>query len=140
MGLLFNTNEEISEKVYKDFKDKENYLLAFKHNDFKTGIGKLLVSNLWYTFDSSRTFILYFSSKGIYEEEISNSVNRDFLLMPWHEIESFSLDEKKSKAIINLNHLGKKVAYEIPFDGKIFKDNKISLEKLISKNRNKIDE
>lgn len=46
MGLLFNTNEEISEKVYKDFKDKENYLVAFKHNDFKTGLGKLLVNNL----------------------------------------------------------------------------------------------
>lgn len=139
MGLLFNSNEEIGEKVYNDFKDKENYLLAFKHNEVKTGLGKLLASNLWYTFDSSRTFILYFSSKGIYEEEISNSVNRDFLLMPWHEIESFSLDQKKSKAIINLNHLGKKVAYEIPFDVKIFGDNKISLEKLISKNWNKID-
>lgn len=139
MGLLFNSNEEISQKVYKDFKDKENYLLAFKHNDVKTELGKLVASNLWYTFDLNRTFILYFSSKGIYEEEISNSVNRDFLLMPWHEIESFSLDQKKSKAIINLNHLGKKVAYEIPFDGKIFGDNKISLEKLISKNRNKID-
>lgn len=139
MGLLINTNEEISEKVYKDFKDKENYLLAFKHNDVKTGLGKLLASNLWYTFDSNITFILYFSSKGIYEEEISNSVNIDFVLMPWHEIESFSLNEKKSKAIINLNHLGKKVAYEIPFDGKIFGDNKINLGKLISKNWNKID-
>lgn len=115
MGLLFNSNEEIGEKVYKDFKDKENYLLAFKHNEVKTGLWKLLASNLWYTFDSSRTFILYFSSKGIYEEEISNSVNRDFLLMPWHEIESFSLDQKKSKAIINLIHIGKKSCLRDPF-------------------------
>ena len=48
MGLLFNSAKEISDKVYERFGDRENYLLAMKHNDFKMGLLKLLASKLYY--------------------------------------------------------------------------------------------
>lgn len=139
MGLLFNSNQEINEKIKSEFGDLDNHVLAFKHNDVKTDLFKWLVpGGLYYTMDSSRTFILYFSNKGIHEEEISNSVKRDFLLMPWHEISSFKLKVKKNKAILELVHIGKKLGYEIPFTGTIFKGNKENLQKLESKDWNRI--
>ncbi|MDU6098025.1 histidine kinase [Peptoniphilus harei] len=138
MGLLFNDKKEFSEKVEKIFGDKDNYLVAFKANDLKTGLGKLILSNIYYTFDSSRTFILYFSPKGLYESEISNSTKRDFYLMPWNEIEEFEVDEKNNKAIIILRHLGKKVMYEVDFKGKIFEGNEDRFIGLKSKDWNRI--
>lgn len=138
MGLFFNDLEEIKDKVYKDFGDTENHLVVMKYNDAKKGLAKLLASNLFYTLDSSRTFILYFNNKGINEEEISNSVKRDFLLMPWNEITSFNIDVKNDKALLNIVHLDKKIGYEIPFSGKIFSDNKANLKSLDLKEWNKI--
>lgn len=139
MGLLFNSNQEINEKIKSEFGDLDNHLLAFKHNGIKKGLAKLLIiGGVYYTFDSNRTFILYFSNKGIHEEEISNSVKRDFLLMPWHEISSFELKLKNNKAILELVHIGKKIGYEIPFKGAIFRDNKENLQKLESKDWNRI--
>ena len=138
MGLLFNDKKEFSEKVEKIFGDKDNYLVAFKANDLKTGLGKLILSNIYDTFDSSRTFILYFSPKGLYESEISNSTKRDFYLMPWNEIEEFEVDEKNNKAIIILRHLGKKVMYEVDFKGKIFEGNEDRFIGLKSKDWNRI--
>ena len=74
MGLLFNDNNEINEKVKNEFGNLDNHLIAFKHNGIKKGLAKLLIiGGVYYTFDSNRTFILYFSNKGIYEEEMSNS-------------------------------------------------------------------
>ena len=138
MSLLFNDKKEFSEKVEKFFGDRENYLLAFKANDVKTGLGKLILSNVYYTFDSSRTFILYFSPKGLYESEISNSTKRDFYLMPWNEIEEFEVEDKNNKAIISLRHLGKKVMYEVDFKGKIFEGNEDRFIGLKSKDWNRI--
>lgn len=139
MGLLFNSNQEINEKIKSEFGNLDNHVLDFKHNDVKTDLFKwLILGGLYYTVDSSRTFILYFSNKGIHEEEISNSVKRDFLLMPWHEISSFKLKVKKNKAILELVHIGKKLGYEIPFTGAIFKGNKENLQKLESKDWNRI--
>lgn len=138
MGLLFNDKKEFSEKVEKIFGDKDNYLVAFKANDLKTGLGKLILSNIYYTFDSSRTFILYFSPKGLYESEISNSTKRDFYLMPWNEIEEFEVEDKNNKAIISLRHLEKKVMYEVDFKGKIFEGNKERFMELKSKDWNRI--
>ncbi|MDU5417338.1 histidine kinase [Peptoniphilus harei] len=138
MGLLFNDKKEFSEKVEKIFGDRENYLVAFKANDLKTGLGKLILSNIYYTFDSSRTFILYFSPKGLYESEISNSMKRDFFLMPWNEIEEFEVEDKNNKAIISLRHLGKKVMYEVDFKGKIFDGNEERFMELKSKDWNRI--
>lgn len=138
MGLLFNDKKEFSEKVEKIFGDRDNYLVAFKANDLKTGLAKLILSNIYYTFDSSRTFILYFSPKGLYESEISNSTKRDFYLMPWNEIEDFEVDEKNNKAIISLRHLGKKVMYEVDFKGKIFEGNEERFMDLKSKDWNRI--
>ena len=138
MGLLFNDKKEFSEKVEKIFGDKDNYLVAFKANDLKTGLGKLILSNIYYTFDSSRTFILYFSPKGLYESEISNSTKRNFYLMPWNEIEEFEVEDKNNKVIISLRHLGKKVMYEVDFKGKIFEGNEERFIDLKSKDWNRI--
>ena len=136
MGLLFNDINEIKEKVYKDFGDEENYLVAMKHNDAKTGFAKLLASNVFYTLDSNRTFIIYFNPNGIYEKEMSNSLKGNFSLLPANEIEDFKVTYKSNKAIIEFYHIGKKVAYEIPYDGKIFVDNKKNLDKLKENNWN----
>lgn len=138
MGLLFNDKKEFSEKVEKIFGDKDNYLVAFKANDLKTGLGKLILSSIYYTFDSSRTFILYFSPKGLYESEISNSTKRDFYLMTWNEIEEFEVEDKNNKAIISFRHLGKKVMYEVDFKGKIFEGNEERFIGLKSKDWNRI--
>lgn len=138
MGLLFNDNNEINEKIKNEFGNLDNHLLAIKHNDLKTGLAKLIASNIFYTLDSNRTFILYFSNKGIHEEEISNSLKRDFLFMPWNEISSFDIEVKNNKAIIELVHIGKKIGYEIPFNGTIFGTNKANFKKLEDKEWNKI--
>ena len=37
MGLLFNSNQEINEKIKSEFGDLDNHLLAFKHNGIKKG-------------------------------------------------------------------------------------------------------
>lgn len=136
MGLLFNDTNEIKTKVKENFGDNKNFLVAMKHNDTKTGIAKLLASNLLYTMDSARTFILYFSPKGIYEKEISNSSKGNFTLLPANEIEDFEIEEKSNKTIINLLHLGKKISYEIPYKGKIFIDNEKNLQILKANNWN----
>lgn len=139
MGLLFNDNNEINEKIKNEFGNLDNHLIAIKHNGIMKGLAKLLIiGGLYYTLDSNRTFILYFSNKGIHEEEISNSVKGDFLLMPWNEISSFDIKVKNNKAIIELVHIGKRIGYEIPFNGKIFGTNKDNLKKLEEKDWNKI--
>lgn len=139
MGLLMNTANEVAEKVKENFNDTENYLFALKCNDFKTGLFKLLLSKLYYTMDGARSFILYFSEKGIYEKEISNTMNGNFVLMPWNEVEDFVIDIKNNKANLAFSHLGKKVLYEVPFSGTMAKSNKNMLEKLLGKNFNRID-
>ena len=139
MGLLMNTANEVAEKVKDNFNDDENYLFALKCNDFKTGLFKLILSKLYYTMDSARSFILYFNEKGINEKEISNTLKGNFVLMPWNEIGEFNVDLKSRKAIITLFHIGKKVLYEIPYTGTMAKSNKNMLEKLLGKNFNRID-
>ena len=123
MGFLFNDVNEFREKIYEKFKNTDSYLFATKHNSTGKGFLKLLFSNLYNTVDSSRTFILYFNEKGIYEKEISNSTKGDFILMPWDEINSFEIDERSNKSFINFSHLGKKISYEIFFKGKMCEDN-----------------
>ncbi|MDB8822057.1 histidine kinase [Peptostreptococcus anaerobius] len=140
MGLLFNTSEEITDKVLETFDDKENYLVVFKHNDTKTDLFKwLAIGGLYYTTDSSRSFILNFSHRGIYEVEISNGMKKNFLIMPWNEISSFEVVKKNKKAIITLVHVGKKVSYEVPFTGKIAKGNEERFAKLEEKEWNRIE-
>ena len=46
MGLLFNSNQEINEKIKSEFGDLDNHVLAFKHNDVKTDLFKWLVPGL----------------------------------------------------------------------------------------------
>lgn len=138
MGLLFNDTNEIKAKVEENFNDNKNFLVAMKHNDTKTGLAKLVLSNVLYIMDSARTFILYFSPKGIYEKEISNSSKGNFTLLPTNEIEGFDIEEKSNKTIIKLLHLGKKLSYEIPYKGQIFTTNEENLQTLKANNWNMI--
>lgn len=138
MGLLMNTASEIADKVKEDFNDDKNYLFALKRNDFKRGLLKLFLSRLYYIMDGARSFVLYFNEKGIYEKEISNSVKGNFVLMPWDEINDFTVDYKSSKANITLVHLGAKLLYEVPFNGSMAKGNKERLDDLQKKAYNKL--
>lgn len=124
MGLFFNDKDELRKDVENSFGKGRNFLIAIKHKGpIKQGI-KMIISNFYNTYDSNRTFLLVFDNKGIYEKEISNSDKTDFYLMPESEIENFSVEEKSSKAYIKFEHIGKSLSYEIPFDGRLFKDNK----------------
>ena len=138
MGLLMNSREEIKESVISRFGQEKNYLVAFKYNSPGKSILKLLISKLYYIFDNSRTFILVFNNKGIYEKEISNSTKTDFYLFPESEIENFEINNKTNKSIISFDHLGKEISYEIPMTGKIFKGNKENLEALVKDNWKRI--
>lgn len=133
MGFLFNDVNEFREKINEKFKNTDSYLFAIKHNSTGKGFLKLFVSNLYNTVDSSRTFLLHFNEKGIYEKEISNSTKGDFILMPWDEINSFEIDERSNKSFINFSHLGKNISYEIDFDGKMDVDNGKNFENLKEK-------
>lgn len=138
MGLLFNTSEDLDKKVIEKFGDNKDYLVVFKHNNQAKGFGKLLLSSVYYVFDSNRTFVLYFDLKGVYESEISNSDKKDFLFMSWNEIEDFELVEG-SKKILKINHLGKIYQYQVELNGKLFKNNYKNLTELMENNWNRID-
>ena len=138
MGLLFNTSDDMDKKVREKFGDDKSYLIVFKHNSLAKGLGKLLLSNVYYVLDSTRTFVLYFDPKGVYESEISNSDKKDFLFMAWNEIEDFELVEGNKK-ILKINHLGKVYQYEVELDGKLFKNNYKNLKDLIENNWYRID-
>ncbi len=138
MGLLFNTSEDLDKKVIEKFGDDKAYLVVFKHNSPAKGLGKLLLSSVYYVFDSNRTFLLYFDPKGVYESEISNSDKKDFLFMAWNEIEDFELVEG-SKKILKINHLGKVYQYQVELNGKLFKNNYKNLTELMENNWNRID-
>lgn len=110
MGLLFNDKDDLKREVEEKFGNGKNYLIAFKHNSpVKKGL-KLIMSNLYNTYDSNRTFILVFDNKGIYEKEISNSDKDNFYLMPENEVEDFNVDKKSRKAYITFKHVGKKIS------------------------------
>ena len=134
MGLLFNDKDELKTDVEERFGKGKNFLLAMKHNGvIKSGL-ELLISGLLYTLDNNRTFVIVIDKKGIYEKEISNSDNTGFYLMPENEIQNFQVNTKSNKAYISFNHVGKKISYEIPFTGRIFKDNKTNFKKFESDN------
>lgn len=133
MGLLFNSSEDMDKKVREKFGDDKAYLLVIKHNNAAKGLGKLILSGLYYVLDSTRTFVLYFDPKGVYESEISNTDKKDFLFMAWNEIEDFELVEGNKK-ILKINHLGKVYQYEVEMDGKLFKNNYQNLTKLKENN------
>ena len=124
MGLFFNDKEELKKDIEKRFGRGTSFLIAIKHNSPTKKAIKMIISNLYNTYDSNRTFLLVFDSKGIYEKEISNSDKTDFYLMPESEIENFSIEEKSNKVYIKFVHVGKGLSYEIPFDGRLFKDNR----------------
>lgn len=138
MGLLFNTSEDLGKKVKEKFGDDKAYLVVFKHNNTANRLGKLLLSSVYYVFDSNRIFLLYFDPKGVYESEISNTDKKDFLFMAWNEIEDFELVEGNKK-ILKINHLGKVYEYEVELDGKLFKNNYKNLKDLIENNWNRVD-
>lgn len=138
MGLLFNTSDDMDKKVREKFGDDKSYLIVFKHNNLAKGLDQLLLSNLYHTMDSSRTFVLYFDLEGVYESEISNTNKKDFLFMAWNEIEDFKL-VGGNKKILKINHLGKTYEYEVELNGKLFKNNCKNLTELMENNWYRID-
>lgn len=130
MGLLWNTTNEIDDKVREIFGDAENYLLVNKHNGVVKGLAQLLLSSVYYIWDNTRQYILYFSAKGISEKDTSGTLKGQFLFMPWHEIEDLAVEYKRNRAILTFTHLGKKLAYEIPFTGPVYQGNDTRLERL----------
>lgn len=130
MGLFTNNKQEIQQMVEEQFGTGKNYVLALKHNGAAKSTLKFLINSLYYSYDSNRTFILVFDSKGIYEKEISMSDKSDFYLMPVSEIEELTLDEKNKKGYVNFRHITKNLSYEIPFTGRLFDGNKERFEKL----------
>ena len=109
MGFLFNDVNEIREKVKENFLNTKDYLVTMKYNDIERSILQLVISRLFYIFDSARTFVLNFDEKGVYELEISNGVKGKFVLIPWHEISNLELYYKNNKAIITFFSYRKKV-------------------------------
>nr|WP_296153988.1 hypothetical protein [uncultured Peptoniphilus sp.] len=130
MGLFTNDKQEIQKMVEEQFGEGKNYVLALKHNNAAESGLKLLISSLYNTLDSNRTFILVFDSKGICEKEISTSDKSKFYLMPESEVEELTFDEKDKKGYINFRHITKNLSYEIPFTGRLFEGNKERFEQL----------
>ena len=130
MGLLFNDNEAIKKEVEEKFGKGANYLLALKHNGPLKSTLKLILLSGFYAYDENRTFVLVFHKKGIYEKEISNSDKTDFYLYPESEMEDFSVRRESKKATIQFLHIGKTIAYEIPFRGRFFSENEDQFNQL----------
>lgn len=123
MGLLFNDNEAIKKEVEEKFGAQAKYLFAMKHNGPVKSTLKLFLLDGLYAYEANRTFVPVFDKKGIYEKEISNSDKTDFYLYPESEIEKFEVDHEAKKATIHFLHIGKSIAYEIPFRGRFFSEN-----------------
>ena len=132
MSFLLYDMEEIRSQVRAAFGDTDNYLVVVKHNDWQSDLVKLLISSLFYATDSSRQFLIYFNQKGIYEKELGTPLKGDFVLMPWHEIEEYSLKPWYMHKVIRFLHLGKKVGYDVQLSGRINQDNRANLAKLIA--------
>ncbi|MCI6659740.1 MAG: hypothetical protein SOW48_07340 [Peptoniphilaceae bacterium] len=130
MGLFTVSKDEVQKSVQQRFGDTESYLIALKHNTEKSGFLKLMISTLWAVTDGSREFILVFSEKGIYENEISLENHQDYVLIPWHEVTNFGLDERGKEAVLSVSHLGKRYGYVIPFTGSLMRENKERYENL----------
>lgn len=138
MGLLFNDNAAIKKEVEERFGKGTNYLLTLKHNGPVKSTLKLVLLSGFYAYDENRTFILVFDKKGIYEKEISNSNKTEFYLYPESEIEEFSVRRDAKKATIHFFHIGKSIAYEIPFRGRLFSENEDQFNGLEKENWKRI--
>ena len=138
MNLLFNDKDDLKKDVDRKFGEGKNYLIAMKHNSPEKSGLKLLLSNLYYTYDNNRTPDPVFDPRGIYEKEISNTDKADFYLMPEGEIENYAVEKKGKKARIHFDHLGKQVSYEIPFTGRLFEENEKNFDQLTRENWEKI--
>lgn len=123
MGLLFNDNEAIKKEVEEKFGAQAKYLFAMKHNGPVKSTLKLFLLDGLYAYEANRTFVLVFDKKGIFEKEISNSDKKEFYLYPESEIEKFEVHREAKKATINFLHIGKSIAYDIPFRGRFFSEN-----------------
>lgn len=123
MGLLFNDNEAIKKEVEEKFGAQAKYLFAMKHNGPVKSTLKLFLLDGLYAYEANRTFVLVFDKKGIFEKEISNSDKKEFYLYPESEIKKFVVHREAKKATIHFLHIGKSIAYEIPFRGRFFSEN-----------------
>ncbi|WEG36079.1 hypothetical protein PYS61_02630 [Amygdalobacter indicium] len=134
MGKLFTKSSDVCNMVREKFGTTDNYLVALKRNSVAKNLLEWWLSGLIYALDNSRTFVLYFDDKGIYEKELSLTDNAPFLLIPWREVYDFNFEDKGNKVYINVNHLGKTYSYEITFNNYLLRGNRERLQQLIAHN------
>lgn len=140
MGLLTNSINEIREDVKNRFGDTNNYLVVIKKNKASTGfINLFIIGGLLYPLLANRTFIIEFTSQGIYEKEISNSTKGDYVLIPWNEISDFNIQRGNMDTVIEYYYLGKKIMYKVCYNGVPYKDNKENEYKLYNKDWNRVE-
>lgn len=134
MGKLFTKSSDVCNMVREKFGTTDNYLVALKRNSVAKNLLEWWLSGLIYALDNSRTYVLYFDDKGIYEKELSLTDNAPFLLIPWREVYDFNFEDKGNKVYINVNHLGKTYSYEITFNNYLLRGNRERLQQLIAHN------
>ena len=134
MGKLFTKSSDVCNMVREKFGTTDNYLVALKRNSVAKNLLEWWLSGLIYALDNSRTYVLYFDDKGIYEKELSFTDNAPFLLIPWREVYDFNFEDKGNKVYINVNHLGKTYSYEITFNNYLLRGNRERLQQLIAHN------
>ena len=134
MGKFFTKSSDVCNMVREKFGTTDNYLVALKRNSVAKNLLEWWLSGLIYALDNSRTFVLYFDDKGIYEKELSLTDNAPFLLIPWREVYDFNFEDKGNKVYINVNHLGKTYSYEITFNNYLLRGNRERLQQLIAHN------
>lgn len=129
--------DKIKEKVKEKFGEEDNYLLAFKQDDLKTGISKLISTNILSKKDESDLYILYFNEIGIYKNNFTKSTDVEFILINWNTVDFVNLIEKSKAAVLEISSMGKILSFEVAYEGDIFLENKINLKKLKANNWNK---
>lgn len=130
MGKFTYNIKDIRKDVKNRFKKTQYYLVAFKNNGALENIKNLLISNLYASIKENKTFIIYFSKKGIYEKEISSSLKGKYKEMKWDDIGDIRLRKEKKKAILEIEYKDTKINYEIDYKGRIVRDNKENLENI----------
>lgn len=130
MGKFTYNIKDIRKDVKNRFKKTDYYLVAFKNNGALENIKNLLISNLYQSLEKNKSFIIYFSKKGIYEKEISSSLKGKYKERKWEDIGDIKLRKEKRKANLEIGYKDTKINYEIDFKGKIVRDNKENLKNI----------
>lgn len=116
--------EDVRELVRANFGESKDYIIVMKRNNPVKNLLKLLFSNLYYVIDNNRCFVLVFTERGIFEKEISFSVNGEFTLLPWHEVREFRAEKKLNSMLLHVQHLDQVIEYRMLYaEGRLMAGN-----------------